>query len=91
MFVADEGCVLMSSDYSQQEPKVMTQMCGDVKMLNAYKEGKDLYAEIKKLSVDDYLELYHLISKDISGYCEYYTTINSSGLSYVTTGSINNY
>lgn len=52
MFVADDGYVLMSSDYSQQEPKVMTQMCGDEKMLNAYREGKDLYAEIASLAFD---------------------------------------
>lgn len=35
---------------SQQEPKVMTQMCGDPKMIQAYQEGKDLYAEIASLS-----------------------------------------
>ena len=35
---------------SQQEPKVMTQMCGDPKMIRAYQEGKDLYAEIAALS-----------------------------------------
>lgn len=62
MFVADDGYVLMSSDYSQQEPKVMTQMCGDEKMLNAYKQGKDLYAEIASLAFDkpyeDCLEFY---------------------------------
>lgn len=62
MFVADDGYVLMSSDYSQQEPKVMTQMCGDPKMLNAYKQGKDLYAEIASLafnkSYEDCLEFY---------------------------------
>lgn len=62
MFVADDDYVLMSSDYSQQEPKVMTQMCGDEKMLNAYKEGKDLYAEIASLAFDkpyaDCLEFY---------------------------------
>ena len=50
MFIASEGYVLMSSDYSQQEPKVMTQMCGDPKMIDAYKHGKDLYAEIAALS-----------------------------------------
>ena len=62
MFVADDGYVLMSSDYSQQEPKVMTQMCGDKKMLDAYKQGKDLYAEIAALAFDkpyeDCLEFY---------------------------------
>lgn len=50
MFVASPGCVMMSSDYSQQEPKVMTQMCEDPKMIKAYQEGKDLYAEIAALS-----------------------------------------
>ena len=50
MFKATDGYVLMSSDYSQQEPKVMTQMCGDEKMIQAYREGKDLYAEIAALS-----------------------------------------
>lgn len=62
MFTADEGYILMSSDYSQQEPKVMTQMCGDPKMLQAYKEGKDLYAQIASLAFDkpyeDCLEFY---------------------------------
>ena len=62
MFTADDGYVLMSSDYSQQEPKVMTQMCGDQKMLDAYKKGRDLYAEIASLAFDkpyeDCLEFY---------------------------------
>ena len=50
MFKATDGYVMMSSDYSQQEPKVMTQMCQDPKMIKAYQEGKDLYAEIAALS-----------------------------------------
>ena len=50
MFKATDGYVLMSSDYSQQEPKVMAQLCGDERMLQAYREGKDLYAEIASLS-----------------------------------------
>ena len=35
---------------------------------STWKSVKNLYAEIKKLSVDDYLELYHMISRDITGY-----------------------
>ena len=50
LFKASDGYVLMSSDYSQQEPKVMTQMCGDKKMLDSYMQGKDLYAQIASLS-----------------------------------------
>ena len=50
MFSASPGYVMMSSDYSQQEPKIMTQLCQDEKMIQAYKDGKDLYAEIASLS-----------------------------------------
>ena len=50
MFRAQDGYVLMSSDYSQQEPKVMAQMCGDEGMLQAYRQGKDLYAQIAAVS-----------------------------------------
>ena len=32
-----------------------------------FENVKELYAEIKKLSVDDYLKLYHMISNDIYG------------------------
>ena len=47
---------------------------------------KELYAEIKKLSVDDYLKIYHMMTSDVSGYCKTsIATINTSGL--VTVGS----
>lgn len=62
MFQATPGYVMMSSDYSQQEPKVMTQMCQDESMKQAYRDGKDLYAEIASLafneSYEDCLEFY---------------------------------
>mgnify|MGYP003464685170 FL=1 len=58
---------------------------------STWKSVKDLYAEIKKLSVDDYLELYHMILNDVSGYGVSNLTFNSSGISCVTTGRINNY
>lgn len=50
MFVASPDNVLMSSDYSQQEPKVMTVMCQDPMMIEAYQNGKDLYASIASLA-----------------------------------------
>ena len=53
---------------------------------NTWKSVKDLYTEIKKLSVDDYLELYHMISRDVLKYNnESIATITSSGL--VTTNA----
>lgn len=46
MFTAGEGCVLVGADYSQQEPRLLSQYSQDKNMINAYKEGKDLYATI---------------------------------------------
>lgn len=50
MFVASEGNVMLSSDFSQQEPRCMAAMCGDEIMLQAYKDDKDLYASIASLA-----------------------------------------
>ena len=52
MFIASEGCVMMSADFSQQEPKVMTAMCKDPEMIKAYLEGRDLHASIASLAFD---------------------------------------
>lgn len=38
--------ILVSSDFSQQEPRVLSQFSHDENMINAYKQGKDLYATI---------------------------------------------
>lgn len=49
MFVASDGYLLMSSDFSQQEPKCLAAMCrqaGDDQMYQAFMQGKDLYSEI---------------------------------------------
>lgn len=42
--------VMMSSDYSQQEPKITAYISQDPSMVNAFKEGKDIYATIASLS-----------------------------------------
>lgn len=44
MFKASPGYVLVGSDYSQQEPRLLTAYSGDEKLLKAYIEGKDMYA-----------------------------------------------
>ena len=49
MFVASPGYVLMSSDYSQQEPSCMAALCkkmGYDKLFNARLSGNDLYSEV---------------------------------------------
>ena len=65
MFVAREGYVLLSSDFSQQEPKCLAALCkkqGDPQMYNTFMEGKDLYSEIASVSFhrsyEDCLEFY---------------------------------
>lgn len=50
MFVADEGKYMLSCDYSAQEPRLTAHMCQDVKMIQAYKDGKDLYCEIASIA-----------------------------------------
>lgn len=43
--------VIQGADYSGQEPRVLTDLCKDEGMLNAYTVGKDLYAEIASISL----------------------------------------
>ena len=44
LFKADDGKVLVGADFSQQEPRLLAAYSGDAKMIDSYKEGKDLYA-----------------------------------------------
>lgn len=46
MFIAGEGQVIVGGDFSQQEPRCLAHMSDDPHMLQAYLEGKDLYATI---------------------------------------------
>lgn len=44
MFRASDGYIMMSSDYSQQEVRVLAHCSGNKEMLDAYRQDKDLYA-----------------------------------------------
>lgn len=46
MFSAQDGYVLVGSDYSQQEPRCLAYMSHDENMIESYLEGKDLYGII---------------------------------------------
>lgn len=46
MFRAAKGNVLVGSDYSQQEPRLLASYANDEAMLDAYRNKKDLYATI---------------------------------------------
>lgn len=43
MFVASEGNMLVAADYSQIELRILAHMSGDEKMIEAYKQGKDIH------------------------------------------------
>lgn len=51
MFVADDGYCLIGSDFSQQEPRLLAHMSNDKQLINAYNNGKDLYAHIGHLAL----------------------------------------
>ena len=46
MFRGEPGFVLISSDFSQQEPRTLAHMSQDENMIQAYIDGKDIYAWI---------------------------------------------
>jgi len=62
IFKATDGYLMISSDYSAQEPRLMAHMSKDKKMIAAYKQDKDLYSEIAaiafNMSYEDCLEFY---------------------------------
>lgn len=49
MFKASPGYVMMSSDYSQQEPKLTAFVSQDMKMFEAFTHGRDIYATIASI------------------------------------------
>lgn len=50
MFKATDDYLMISSDYSAQEPRITAHMSKDSKMIQAYKEGKDLYVEVASIA-----------------------------------------
>lgn len=48
LFVAREGNVLVSADYSQIELRVMAHLSGDENLIAAYKAGKDIHSAVAR-------------------------------------------
>ena len=44
MFIPDEGCLFVSSDYSQIELRIMAHLSGDKNMTEAFNKGQDIHA-----------------------------------------------
>lgn len=56
-FIADEGCLLLSADYSQIELRLMADISGDPAMIEAFSHGEDIHrataAKINHLALDE--------------------------------------
>ena len=44
VFIPDEGCLFVSSDYSQIELRIMAHLSGDENMTEAFNKGQDIHA-----------------------------------------------
>ena len=57
VFIPDEGCIFLSSDYSQIELRIMAHLSGDSNMVEAFNKGQDIHAataaKIFKIPIDD--------------------------------------
>lgn len=56
-FIADEGCLFFSADYSQIELRIMAHLSQDPSMVGAFNSGEDIHAataaKIYKLKIDE--------------------------------------
>ncbi len=69
-FVADEGCELLASDYSQIELRVLAHLSKDPALVRAFEKGEDIHtrtaAEIFGTSLDDVGEDSRRIAKAVN-------------------------
>ena len=77
-----EFCVQKDKEIAsrQEERQKLMGQISDMKVTvkqhdETWKEMDSLYAEIKKLSVNDYLKLYHMMNNDITGNYSTITTV----------------
>ena len=49
LFIPAEGNVFISCDYSQQEIRILAELCNDSKMISIFQENKDIYAELASI------------------------------------------
>jgi DNA polymerase I - 3''-5'' exonuclease and polymerase domains len=60
VFIPDEGCVFVSSDYSQIELRIMAYLSDDTNMVEAFNKGQDIHAataaKIFKIPIEEVTE-----------------------------------
>lgn len=86
-FCADEGRAFVSGDFSSQEPKITAYVSQDYEMIRAFKEKRDIYAELAASAFgnryEDNLEWFpegHILNIDGNKYvCGYKDKINEEG------------
>lgn len=66
-FVAEDGNVLCSTDYSQIEPRILAVLSGDETMLDAYRHAKDVYVQQAMLFFPGHPE-HEYMDNDDTGY-----------------------
>ncbi|MEW6692833.1 MAG: DNA polymerase I [Pseudomonadota bacterium] len=69
-FIAPEGQVVLSADYSQIELRIMAHLSGDAGLLKAFAEGRDIHrataAEVFGLPLDEVTDLQRRAAKAIN-------------------------
>jgi len=69
-FVAEEGCVLMSADYSQVELRVLAHFCGAGALVESFRNGEDIHrrtaAEVFETPIDEVTSAQRTAAKAIN-------------------------
>ena len=58
-FVSEEGCILLSADYSQVELRILAHMSGDELLIESFKKGEDIHTRTA-------MEIFGLSSAEIT-------------------------
>ncbi|HVK93926.1 MAG TPA: DNA polymerase I [Noviherbaspirillum sp.] len=74
-FIAPEGCVIVSADYSQIELRIMAHISGDENLLRAFAEGEDIHRATAA-------EIFGIAPPDVSSEQRRYAKVINFGLIY---------
>ena len=52
MFIPGKGRMFVGSDYSQQEMMCMASLADDERMLDSFRQGRDIYSHVASIAFD---------------------------------------